>query len=89
MYVPRQILAWPRRVLRLAFVPLRAAIGGVQKHVAVGESGEARPKLTVAPSLRYLSGMGATLGARAWHPSLGGHGEQLALAAEIGLDPVP
>jgi outer membrane protein assembly factor BamA len=86
--VPRVILAVPRLALWLVFWPFREGIEQAEKHKlpekVIDVLYNDERTAAVVPTLSFLSSFGPTVGVRAFHDNLGGHGEKGSISAMAG-----
>lgn len=90
LFLPRAILYIPSRIVGMVSLPLREGLRFVQRHHVVERVvdffyNDARTA-AIVPVLSASTFFGAQAGIRAFHDDLGGHGEQGAIKASLGLN---
>jgi hypothetical protein len=88
LFVPRLLLAVPRYGLKLVFFPVREAIRFLDKHALVEEITDVLYNddrtAAIVPAFAIDSFLGPSLGVKAFHEDLAGHGEYGSAEARIG-----
>lgn len=88
LFVPRLVLAVPRYALRLVFWPVQKSLVLVDKYAVVERVRDVlyndERNAGIVPKLSLDSFFGLSLGAKAFHENLGGHGELGSVEARFG-----
>jgi Omp85 superfamily domain len=86
--VPRVVLAVPRYALQLVFFPVRAGIELADRYALVEEVTDIlyndERNAAILPTLSIDSFFGPTIGVKAFHEDLAGHGEYASASARFG-----
>jgi hypothetical protein len=88
LFVPRVVLFPVRLVTQGVFFPIRHGLRYVQRHALVERVVDIlyndERTAAIVPTFQFISAYGPTIGAKAFHENLAGHGEKGELSAQGG-----
>jgi hypothetical protein len=88
LFVPRVVLAIPRYALRFVFFPIQLGLEFVDEHALIERTKDVlyndERTAGIVPRLSIDTFFGPTIGAKAFHDDLAGHGEHGSLSFVVG-----
>ena len=88
LFVPRLVLGVPRLAIRLVFWPVQKTLAFMDEHAVVQRVKDVlyndERTAGIVPKLSVDSFFGVSLGAKAFHENLAGHGEAASIEARFG-----
>lgn len=88
LFIPRVVLFPVKLVTQLVFLPVRHGLRFVQRHAVVERVIDVlyndERTAAIVPTFQFISAYGPTVGVKAFHENMAGHGEKGEIAVQAG-----